>query len=68
MYEKTGNAKGLERERRVIPVLEKWLEENRKRNEIALQSHPRRPRHTPQDRSRAASCASPLWHSGRGPG
>ena len=34
VYEKSGNAKGLERERRVIPVLEQWLEENRKRNEI----------------------------------
>ena len=34
IYEKSGNAKGLERERRVIPMLEQWLEENRLRNAI----------------------------------
>ena len=35
IYEKSGDAKGLARERRVIPVLERWLDENRKRNELA---------------------------------
>jgi tetratricopeptide (TPR) repeat protein len=40
VYDKSGNAKGQERERRVIPVLEKWLEENRKRNEIAPSTAP----------------------------
>jgi tetratricopeptide (TPR) repeat protein len=30
LYEKAGNQAGLEREDRVIPVLEKWLEENRR--------------------------------------
>ena len=35
IYEKSGNAPGLERERRVIPMLEQWLEQNRKRNELA---------------------------------
>lgn len=34
VYEKSGNAEGLAREQRVIPVLEKWLEENRKRSQI----------------------------------
>jgi tetratricopeptide (TPR) repeat protein len=34
VYEKTGNEKGLERERRVIPVLEKWLERDRQRLQI----------------------------------
>ena len=43
VYEKSGNAKGLERERRVIPALERWLEENRKRNEIAPAPAPAEP-------------------------
>ena len=30
VYEKTGNQKGLEREQRVIPVLEQWLEAYRR--------------------------------------
>ena len=34
VYEKSGEARGLQRERRVIPVLEKWLEMNRQRNRI----------------------------------
>lgn len=37
VYEKAGNATGLERERRVIPVLEKWIEQNRKRSQIQPQ-------------------------------
>jgi tetratricopeptide (TPR) repeat protein len=34
VYEKAGNVQGLAREQRIIPVLEKWLEENRKRSQI----------------------------------
>jgi tetratricopeptide (TPR) repeat protein len=30
LYEKAGNQAGLEREQRVIPILEKWLEANRR--------------------------------------
>jgi cellulose synthase operon protein C len=33
--EKTGDAKGLERERRVIPMLEKWLAERKKEGQTA---------------------------------
>lgn len=32
--EKVGDQKGLDRERRVIPVLSKWIEENRRKSEI----------------------------------
>jgi hypothetical protein len=34
IYEKSGNPAGLERERRIMPVLKKWLEANRKRSQI----------------------------------
>jgi len=34
LYEKAGNQPGLAREQRVIPELEKWIEENRKRSSL----------------------------------
>lgn len=34
LYEKSGNNQGLQRERRVIPVLEKWLEDYRRQMQI----------------------------------
>ncbi len=34
LYEKSGNTAGLERQRRVIPVLENWIDQNRRRSQI----------------------------------
>jgi hypothetical protein len=38
LFEKTGDQEGLSREQRVIPVLQKWIDDNSHRDDIPSQN------------------------------